>query len=34
MVEVEKTRILVVEDEEVVREVVCMDLEDAGFEVI
>jgi CheY-like chemotaxis protein len=34
MVEVEKPLILVVEDEENVREIVCMDLEDAGFEVI
>lgn len=34
MVEAQKPLILVVEDEEIVREVVCMDLEDAGFEVL
>ena len=26
--------VLVVEDEEIVREIVCMDLEDAGFDVL
>jgi len=29
-----KSMVLVVEDEEIVREIVCMDLEDAGFDVL